>query len=132
MIAAHRTSDNRGNGKPHFVHPNGIKIGVKLFAVKFYVQKPIVFKVIRIGKRIIYEKIADGIINGQQLLYFKVIFACKNNQLCVGQSNFVEFIFKLSVLIYPKDDSAFIKFRQWRGEPSIQVSQNFLCIHTSS
>jgi hypothetical protein len=51
------------------------------------------------------------------IFYGKVVFPRQFHKLYTGQCEFIHGVRKLTVLIMPKNDAAFMKFRQWGGKP---------------
>lgn len=65
---------SRSRYKPHLVHPNGNQVCPEFFAVKLYIQKPVIIRAI-ICERTVHQIIRGQIVHREQLLHGKRIVA---------------------------------------------------------
>jgi hypothetical protein len=93
------------------------KVGAEFLAVQPYIQKPVVFLLFVVGKRVVDEVVAREVVRRQQFLYGEVVSARERDYPNIRQFQFVYLFGKLAVLVVPEDDAAFVKFGQRRGEP---------------
>lgn len=112
---AHR----RSGSNVQLAHLHGDKVSSVLFAEQLNITQPIIL-LLRVGEGIINQEIACEIIMQKQFLHGKVIRAGELDNLHIGDLKPVQHRFKLTILVLPKHNAAFIELRQGGRESLVK------------